>query len=211
MENPSCPLCSNASTIFYDKAPRVYFECKGCHGIFLHSSFVPDAESEKARYLEHNNDTQDPGYRNFVSPITQAVLNQCNPSQKGLDYGAGTAPVISAMLLEKGFNIVQYDPFFHPFPELLHVQYDYIVCCEVIEHFHYPQKSFTELKKMLLPGGKLFCMTDIYNPSINFHTWYYKNDQTHVFIYQEETLVYIREKMGFGQMDIAGRLITYTL
>ncbi len=190
---------------------REYFECLTCKGIFLHPSLFPDAISEKKRYLEHNNDTEDKGYRNFVSPITKAVLQHFEKDHQGLDFGAGTAPVISKMLDEHGYKIWQYDPFFHPYPELLDKKYNYIVCCEVIEHFHFPEKSFLQLKNLLLPGGKLFCMTDIYNKTIDFNSWYYKNDQTHVFIYQIETLSFIRDSIAFSQMSIDGRLITYTL
>ncbi len=51
-------------------------------------------------------------------------------------------------------------------------------------------------------------MTDIYNKSIDFHSWYYKNDNTHVFIYQKETFDWIKEHYGFSKVEIEGRLIT---
>ena len=54
------------------------------------------AEAEKARYLTHNNDVEDERYQQFVSPITSAVMKQVQPLRTfGLDYGAGTGPVIA--------------------------------------------------------------------------------------------------------------------
>jgi hypothetical protein len=63
---------------------------------------------------------------------------------------------------------------------------------------------------MLLPEGKIYCMTDLYNPSIEFNNWYYKNDITHVFIYQEKTIHYITERFQFSDLKIDGRLIRWT-
>ena len=37
-------------------------------------------------------------------------------------------------------------------------------------------------------------MTHLYIKEIDFAKWYYKNDITHVFIYQRETLMKIRDK-----------------
>jgi len=53
-------------------------------------------------------------------------------------------------------------------------------------------------------------MTDIYHDDINFHDWYYKNDATHVFFYHPQSLKYIKEKFGFSDVSIDGRLITYS-
>jgi SAM-dependent methyltransferase len=179
-------------------------------GIFMDPQKIPGKKAEKKRYEEHNNDTEDKGYQNFVSPITKAILKDFEPRHKGLDFGAGTAPVISKILTDHNFQIKQYDPFFHNFPELLKTQYDYIACCEVIEHFHYPYKEFELLKHLLLPYGKIYCMTDLYDESIDFHKWYYKNDQTHVFIYHEKTIQWIQEEFNFSEATINGRLITFS-
>jgi len=170
----------------------------------------PTPDNEKSRYKEHNNDTEDQGYQNFVSPITTAILNDFTPAHSGLDFGAGTAPVISKILQDHQFQIKQYDPFFYNYPELLNDKYDYIACCEVIEHFNDPYREFSLLKSLLLPSGKLYCMTDLYNESIDFHKWYYKNDQTHVFIYHEKTIHWIKKEFKFSDVKINGRLITFS-
>jgi SAM-dependent methyltransferase len=204
----SCPLCNSSGEEFYSNKRMRYYECTHCHGIFMDKESRPDEEAEIIRYKEHNNDVEDERYQAFVSPITAAIKRNFNAKHTGLDFGAGTAPVISKVLTDSDFDIVQYDPFFHNHPHLLRDTYDYIACCEVIEHFYSPEKEFRLLKELLKPNGKLYCMTDIYNKSIDFHSWYYKNDNTHVFIYQKETFDWIKAHFGFSKVEMVGRLVT---
>ena len=78
-----------------------------------------------------------------------------------------------------------------------------------MEHFYHPKKEFELLSSLLQPKGKLYCMTDLWDKSIDFHKWYYKNDQTHVFIYHEETIRWIQKEIGFSKVTISERLITF--
>lgn len=175
----------------------------------MDKGLIPDKNTEKLRYEEHNNDINDLNYQQFVSPITTAILEARTQEDKGLDFGAGTGPVISKVLKDHNYSIVQYDPFFHNFPELLNGKYDYIACCEVIEHFHYPHEEFGLLKDLLKKGALLYCMTDLYDEGIDFHNWYYKNDPTHTFIYQKNTIHWIQQEFAFSDVKIDGRLITF--
>lgn len=206
----NCPLCNTICTLddndFYQSK---YLLCPECKGIFMIPKFYPTPEDEKSRYEEHNNDVSDPRYQKFVSPITDYILTNFSIDNKGLDFGAGTGPVISKMLADHNYNnIALYDPFFHNYPSLLNDKYDYIFSCEVIEHFHNPAKEFEKLKNMLTPGGHLICMTNIYNNKINFDKWFYKSDITHVFFYQKETFSWIKSKFKFNSLNIDNRLIT---
>lgn len=205
----NCPLCNSKSEVFYNSPKQLFYKCDNCFGIFLSRNLLPTNETEIERYQYHNNDMNDLGYQKFVSPIVNAVKQHFNANHIGLDFGAGTGPVLSKMLQKTSYQIKQYDPFFHNYPELLNEKYDYIASCEVIEHFHHPYKEFELLKKLLLPNGMLFCMTDIYNPTIDFANWYYKNDPTHVFIYQKETLEWIETTFNFSDLTIEKRLIVF--
>lgn len=171
----------------------------------------PDKAGEKSRYLQHLNDVDDTRFQDFVSPITDRVLEGFNSAHKGLDFGAGHAPVISHMLQQHGFCIESYDPLFFDVPELLQQSYDYICSCEVIEHFHHPAESFALLTRLLKPKGKLFCMTELYHEGIDFHRWNYKNDPTHVFMYHKNTISYIADKYGFTLPEINNRLVAFSL
>ncbi len=204
-----CPLCSSVGTVFNQFEKQLYHQCSNCYGIFVDKNLLLSKEAEMMRYQKHNNDIEDDGYQQFVSPITSAIMRDFTKNHKGLDFGAGTGPVISKILKDNGFQIKLYDPFFHNYPHLLKERYDYIACCEVIEHFHDPKKEFTLLKKSSLQNSKLYCMTNIYNENIDFHNWDYLSDPTHVFFYHKKTIHRIKEECGFSNVEIEGRLITY--
>ncbi|HAH33245.1 MAG TPA: methyltransferase, partial [Flavobacteriaceae bacterium] len=69
---------------------------------------------EKERYLSHQNDVEDSGFQKFVSPIVRAIKANHSPKDKGLDFGAGTGPVVSKLLEDLNYKMALYDPFFHP-------------------------------------------------------------------------------------------------
>ena len=149
----------------------------------------------------------DNGYQRFVSPISNRILTDHTPEERGLDFGSGTGPVISKVLQDADYKIEQYDPIFKPDASLLTSRYDYIVCCEVIEHFHDPAKEFQLLKTLLKNGGSLYCMTLLFHDGIDFANWHYQRDPTHVFIYRADTLEWVRAHYNFSTMSIEDRLI----
>jgi len=206
--NINCPLCLSAHILDFDKD---YHLCENCKGIFLKRELLLNNTEEKARYCEHNNDVSDTRYQKFVSPITDRIIKYFSTDDIGLDFGAGTGPVISKVLNDKGYNVKIYDPFFHNYPDFLNNKYNYIACCEVIEHFHNPYREFTLLKNLLCPSGKLFCMTHIYNSQIPFANWYYRKDPTHVFIYQQKTLLWIKKHFGFKELSYNERLVVFSI
>ena len=89
-------------------------------------------------------------------------------------------------------------------------QYDFIVCCEVMEHFYEPSKEFLNLFKLLTSKGKLFCKTHLFEKGTDFGKWYYKNDPSHVFIYQSKTVHWIKEMFEIDNVKISDRIITFS-
>ena len=205
--NDSCPLCTTKNKIFFQEN-ETYYKCSVCFSIYADEDNKPNLASEKQRYELHDDDTNDLGYRKFVNPITSSILKDFKSTDKGLDFGAGTSAIISTVLKEENYDIKDYDPYFHIYPELLEQKYDYISSCEVIEHFYNPYNEFNILKKMLKENGKLYLMTEPYNEGINFASWYYKNDPTHVFFYSKETFEWIKEAFCFSNVKVDKRLIT---
>jgi hypothetical protein len=202
-----CTLCD---TLLHQKIDEDYYECTTCKALVKDEKCYPDASTEKSHYMTHNNDVGDARYQQFTAPIWQHILTHYKPENKGLDFGSGTGPVISKMLQDQNYTIFQYDPYFADYPKLLEEKYDYIVLCEVIEHFYHPKKEFKQLKKMLEVGGQLICMSLLFPPKMNFKNWFYRKDPTHVFIYQEETITYITQQFGFKSAKIIdGRLIIW--
>jgi len=202
-----CPLCDS---ILLQRMDSTYLDCGVCRALVMDTAFIPDSEAELRHYHTHDNDVYDPRYRKFTSPITEHVLSHFTPEHRGLDFGCGPGPVISTVLREHGYRIAQYDPFFNTDPQPLSTSYDYIVCCEVIEHFHRPAEEFTRLRSMLKPGGHLVCMSSLFNEGIDFATWRYRKDPTHAFILRSETVDYITAHFGLHCSEVRnGRLIIW--
>ncbi|MCR3921506.1 MAG: class I SAM-dependent methyltransferase [Firmicutes bacterium] len=203
-------MCNGDATLFQIVSGKEYYQCRSCSSILLHPRMFISNEEEKKRYQEHNNDVDDIRYQKFVAPIVTKVRKKFTPAHNGLDFGAGTGPVITKILRDHGYNITIYDPYFWHNPEALEQKYDFIACCEVIEHFHDPAKEFSLLRSLLKPNGSLLCMTDIYTQDIDFKQWYYKNDQTHVFFYHAQAFQWIKAHLHFSTVTIDGRLIHFT-
>jgi len=173
----------------------------------MHPEHYLSRDDEKARYLTHNNDVNDPRYQKFVRPVIRAVTSHTQPHHHGLDYGAGTGPVITKLLREKGYSMTTYDPMFIPNPEALSTSYDFIVCCEVAEHFHDPQLEFARFHQLLKPSGLLVIKTELLTPEIDFPNWYYINDPTHTLFYSPKGMHRILIQHGFQNLDISPRLV----
>lgn len=201
-----CTLCDSALKNIKDE---YYYDCDVCKAIVKDEKYYLIADEEKARYETHNNDIKDIRYQIFTLPITHCVLENFLPEHKGLDFGSGTGPVISNMLMEKGYDIIQYDPFFAPDQNVLNNMFDYIVSCEVFEHFHKPKMEIDRLTSLLKTNGMLLIMTLLYNDQIDFNKWYYRKDPTHVFIYRKETIEYIANVKKLEIVILTDRLIVF--
>lgn len=206
----SCPLCGSASSFLLHFRDTGYRGCHGCGGVFMEPAYRPSPEREKERYEKHNNDINDRGYRNFVRPLVKMVTRYHGPGERGLDFGAGTGPVAASLLQEQGYDISLYDPFFCNDPGKLEVKYDFIICCEVMEHFHDPAGEFRLLRSLLNTGGNLFCMTGLLLPGTDFKKWWYKNDETHVFFYTPESIAWIGENLAFLPEIAGSNLVRFT-
>jgi SAM-dependent methyltransferase len=205
-----CGLCSGKLEQFLLFRDIQYHRCLNCNAVLMDSGYYPSSAAEKERYDQHNNDPADPGYRRFVTPLVNKIKELFNPDASGLDYGAGSGPVVAAMLKEAGYKVALYDPFYWTDPQALSSSYDFIVCCEVIEHFHSPLAEFKKLGALLNPGGAIFCMTELFSLAVDFVNWHYKNDPTHVFFYHRDSLQWIKNHLGFKTLSIDGRLIILT-
>ena len=166
--------------------------------IFLSPSQRPDTNSERERYLEHENNPSDPRYREFLGRLSRHLTPHLSSHAHGLDYGAGPKPTLSVMLEEQGFPMNIYDPFFAPDSSVLEQTYDFITCTETVEHFFNPAHEFALLDSMLKPGGWLGVMTEMITPDQNFEEWWYHRDLTHVCFYQQLTMVWIARMFGWA-------------
>jgi SAM-dependent methyltransferase len=162
------------------------------------------AAEEYSRYLTHENNPQDPSYRHFLARVAVPLLERLPPHQRGLDYGCGPGPALAMMLREAGHTVSIFDPFFFPDPAPLNGSYDFITCTEALEHFCQPMEEFQRFQAMLAPGGLLALMTSFLRDDVQFATWRYRRDPTHVVFYREETLDYVAGILGWS-CEIVGK------
>ena len=202
MNIPPCPLCSGTAHSFYMHGQREFLQCSICSSVFLHPEHYLTPEQEKAHYECHNNNPDDIGYQKYVSPITNRILTSHTPHENGLDFGSGTGSPIMKVLGDNGYNIGQYDLYFHNDEAKLQQQYDYIAASEVAEHFKDPYSEFKLLHSLLRPNGRLYIMTGVFTDDTDFANWYYKNDYTHVFLYHPKAFEWIKEHFGFRNVEI---------
>lgn len=199
-----CPLCD----IILDKmVDEYYFICNHCGAYVKDKKYYKTPEQEKRIYEEHNNDVEDVRYQNFTAPITKAIFKNHTTAHLGLDYGCGTGPVISKQLMDKGYQVKLFDPYFYPDHDYIDQQYDFIFSCEVFEHFYQPKHEIDKLVRLLKPEGKLYIMTHLYHSEIDFKNWYYRNDPTHVFIYTVKTIEFIADTYNLSIEKLTTRLI----
>lgn len=195
-----CRVCLGGNANPYVTADqRAYWSCPDCAAICLDKAQLPNVKEEHERYLLHNNDPADPRYRNFVNRLAEPLLKKLKPGMKGLDYGCGPGPALGLMLCERGYDITFYDPFFAPSDDsVLTKRYDFILCSEVVEHFHQPAYEFAKFNGMLNSGGWLGIMTSLVTNEIQFESWHYRRDPTHVVFYHEKTFQYLASHFGWS-------------
>lgn len=175
---------------------RRYERCPACLATLVAEEDLPGSDVERRHYLNHENDVQDAGYRRFASKLVEPLAIELGKGAVGLDYGCGTGPVAATMLRERGFAVELFDPFFAPDGEVLTRTYDFILCSEVVEHFHRPAEEFDRLASLLRRGGILGVMTCFQTDDARFAGWHYRRDPTHVAFYRAETLRRVAEQRG---------------
>ena len=194
-----CQLCgSSETTFFFEDKFRPYRRCTVCFLIYVPSEFHVSAESEKARYEEHNNDADDAGYRNFLERITEPIKSRFAEGCRGLDFGCGPTPLLAAILKHDGYEMNVFDPFYAPNQSVLETKYDFIVTTEVVEHLSNPLSEFERLFSLIRDDGMLAVMTRPYNETVYFRGWHYKNDATHISFFSVETFEWMSKHLGEG-------------
>lgn len=182
---------------------RDFFRCPLCALAFLDPTQRPDPQAERAHYLTHENDPGDPRYRAWLDRLAAPLTEGLPPGAEGLDFGSGPAPVLAAMLAERGFDMAWYDPFFAPDPAVLRRVYAFVACSETVEHFHDPAAEFHRMDALLRPGGRLGVMTSMLRGDRPLAGWRYARDPTHVCFYAPATMRWIAEWRGW-RVDFPG-------
>ena len=187
----TCPLCQQDHIGYYSADTRSYWQCANCQLVFVESAEHLTEVDEKTRYDHHNNNPDDPRYREFLNRLVGPLSDRLQPNSEGLDFGCGPGPTVSVMLEELGHKVACFDKYYANTPRLLNKSYDFITSTEVLEHLREPRVELLRLIDMLKPAGFLGIMTMLQPPSEQFASWHYKKDPTHICFYAESTFEWI--------------------
>ena len=182
--------------MFHQDKFRPYSRCSQCELIFVPPQYHLSINDEKKRYDLHQNSPDRDDYKRFLSKMVNCLSPKLKPGVSGLDYGSGTVPVFSKLMAEKSFQMKNYDLHYAAFPELLKHKYNYLTCIETAEHFRFPDREWRLIFSLLMKGGWLGIMTELYNDAIDFTEWYYKGDRTHICFYTKDTFVWLADRYG---------------
>lgn len=195
----ACPLCASSGISCFESGRDLkrYARCDACDFIWMLPESRLKAEAERAQYSQHQNDPGDPNYRAFLGRLWEPLKGRLVPGACGLDYGSGPGPTLHLMAQESGFGCKHYDPYFNRDDSVFGQRYDFITCSETAEHFYHPEQEFKKLTSLLKPGGWLGIMTSRYHDGLDFDTWHYRNDPTHVAFYSDRSFEFIARHHGF--------------
>ncbi len=197
-EQPRCPVCETGILQpFREVSGKGYLRCGQCLATVMAPECRLTADEERAVYALHNNETEDVGYRRFLSKLSEPLSTKLTIGAQGLDFGCGPGPALASMMQRAGYEMALYDPFFHPTASALERQYDFVTCTEVVEHLYRPAEVFRQLDSLLKPGGWLGIMTCFQTDDDRFDHWHYRRDPTHVVFYREQTLAWLANHYGW--------------
>lgn len=183
-----CKLCGAAKiSESFAIANRQFFECFECDLLFCHSSTKLTFEEERSRYLQHDNSGENSGYLQHLSKLVDAIVPLIPPMATGLDYGCGHTPVLSELLIKRGFVMDNFDPFFGFRVTLESNAYDFVTCSEALEHFSEPIKELTQIVSLLKPEATVAFMTGLREGTRRSPNWWYLRDITHRCFYSVKT------------------------
>ena len=187
-QDSHCPLCGDGeASEFHRDRRRPYLRCVVCSLVFVPPEYYLSLSQERAEYDKHQNNVDDPGYRQFLSRLAGPLLEYLEPASSGLDFGCGPGPALAQMLREAGHQVALYDSYYADDANVFERGYDFICATEVVEHLHNPGEEIDRLWTLVQPGGYLGVMTKLVLSAEAFSRWHYKNDLTHVCFFSRET------------------------
>ncbi len=207
----ACRLCGSAQTrLFFEGGARAhdreFHQCASAHAacdlVFVPDRFLLSQQAERERYVLHENDPADEGYRAHLRNLLDEIAPLLPPGAEGLDYGCGEPPVLVMMLRERGLRAEGWDLFFSPDAAPLERArerpYDFVTCSETAEHFRAPLTEFERLNRLLRPGGVLGVMTQMLDDWSAFGDWHYRFDATHISFYSARTMRWLAKRFGWS-------------
>ena len=184
-------------------------QCLECDFVFVPSQYHLSQSEERKRYDTHNNNPEDPRYRQFLSQLTEPLNEIISSDSCGLDFGCGPGPTLSLMMQEKGHQMDLYDKFYARNQSVFEKSFDFITLTEVLEHLCDPVFELERLASILKSKGILAVMTQTLTQDIDFKSWYYKNDPSHIGFYNDKSLTCLAVLLELEKTQFSDRVIFF--
>ena len=152
----------------------------------------------------HENSISNKGYITYLNKIIKNTVNPfLNQGSRILDFGCGSEQTWADLLIDEGYTVTSFDPYFDSGKEWMSQNFDAITAIEVFEHLSSPSLELNTLTKCLSPGGYLIIRSMLHNNSwIDFSNWWYKDDPTHISFYSKDTINYICKEWKYELVQI---------
>lgn len=197
MTHIKCPLCNNLNTYVYSRdKKREYQQCRNCSTVFVTDQYHLSIENEKKRYDLHTNSKDDNYYSDFLNRIVTPITSFVEKGSHGLDFGSGPGPILKDLFKPFNIKLSEYDLYYNNDKSLLDRNWDFIVTTEVIEHLKEPYKTIKALWDIIKTGGVLGVMTSLLTEDIDFNSWYYKGDPTHITFYSKNSFNWLAKELN---------------
>lgn len=201
-----CPLCDSVDVpLFHSYDKRQSYHCAVCDLVFVPKAYHVSVQEERAVYLLHENHIENEGYVAMFRRALAEIMPHVTP-RRILDYGCGYEPVLQQILQGDGYHCDIYDAHF--FPELPDGEWDLIVSTEAFEHFANPAAEIERMLSRLQPGGSLGIMTRLRTEAIEFASWHYSKDPTHITFYSPACFEWIAARYNLRVVHSDNRAIT---
>jgi hypothetical protein len=210
----NCPLCQESGGVHFfhhEKLQRDFYQCENCELIFVDREQLISNSDERGRYDLHDNDIESDGYKYFLNrlviPMQKLIPNK---NSLGLDFGEGCNPILRGLFAEAGLkNMDGFDPFYNNDLDVFNRRYDFISCSEVLEHINNPSVDISRLITLLNVKGILGISTGLYGSQIDFKSWYYINDITHINIFTDKTVQFLAKMFNLEVKLLAKDLFIF--
>ena len=193
-----CKICGGSTHRLIDPQVKAEYDvCEQCDFIYKISPFHLSNEEENEQYDLHENTMENEGYVNIFRTLISDYVQELDIKGNVLEFGSGPNPIFKNLLVEAGYNVFDFDPFYNDNEEYKKHTYQLITSNEVFEHFANPLKEMEHLVSLLKTDGYMLISTHFRpgNESL-FLNWWYRRDSTHISFYSIKTFEYICQLYG---------------
>jgi SAM-dependent methyltransferase len=195
----TCIICGEPTHPLHDLEESVIYDvCAACGFIYKQPEYHLSPTEEHQEYIGRAHE-DNIAYITYLNSVINTSIVPLEGVQTILDFGSGPKPLLTELLLRRGYHVDHYDPFFQDNPIYLGKTYDLIIMNEVLAHVHRPMPTLEHLIEHLAEGGRLLILTQFRTvDDMDFSSWWYKEDPTHVGFYQDTTFVTIATILGLS-------------